>query len=1076
MKYSRITFLCVLVLCVVSAPTRAQHGATSPVASPEIAAFYESDVYRQNAAALSRTVRLNLGVVSRKQLLVGLADIAGFGISFDADATALYQTIDLDLRRATVFEALQESIRNTNLLISLSSNGTLIVRQSPFAGPSPGADRGQRWWKRIVAPVFTGTVYGVVTDASSGDPLPNASIRVEGTTLGAATGVDGSYRLASVPVGQQTIVASYVGYRPDSAQVSVVDGQAVEVNFELNFDVVEGDEIVITSQVEGQAAAINQQINSEQIVNVVSSDRIRELPDANAAESVGRLPGVALQRNAGEGSEVNIRGLSPRFTNITINGQKIPATGNDRAVDLSMISQDVLEGIELYKAITPDQDADATGGSVNFVIRRAPEGFQGRIDLQGGYNNLSTSFENFKFSGSASNRFLNNRLGVLATGTVHRADRGRDEFDVDYRPEGFNEETGELQLEVINLTLLDQLETRDRYTASISLDYKIGPDSEIRTNSFFSQTNRDILGRQKEFSPSFGQVRYELDDEEQELRLWNNMINGIHQVGAFEVDWTLAHSSTVDLIPFSTGLDFEENAPFTPDLITDRGPFPLPDAAKNNLSQTALVGGGNRFENRGVERDLTASLDITRTFTLSSQLGGYIKFGGKYSDKLRRFRADAFIRPNSTSFLLVRDNPGQFQLYNASPTVENFLDEDFDAGDFMDGRFPFNANLQADAAREIYETYADSLAIKTRFPELNDYNAGETLAAGYIMTRLNFGQRVILIGGVRHERTENDYLARFTSNISGQFGQQGQVVDTTGGQTYGEWLPMVHLRVDLNRQLSLRLATTRTLARPLYTNLSPGGRINFGGFRGSVTRGNPDLKHTTAWNYDASLSYYTGRVGLISVSGFYKRLKNIDYRANLVIQDQESPYFGFDLDTPRNAEGTTTAYGFEAEVQTNFRFLPSPFNGIVINANYTRTYGETVFPFLSVETGPPPFYRQTFVSGEREGPLPGQSDHIANVSLGYERGGFSGRISMTYQSEFLDDVGNTPEIDSFFDDFRRFDVMLSQRVFRNATVYLHGSNVTGLTEQSLQGNRSIFIGNEEDYGSTYSLGFRYQFD
>ena len=108
--------------------------------------------------------------------------------------------------------------------------------------------------------------------------------------------------------------------------------------------------------------------------------------------------------------------------------------------------------------------------------------------------------------------------------------------------------------------------------------------------------------------------------------------------------------------------------------------------------------------------------------------------------------------------------------------------------------------------------------------------------------------------------------------------------------------------------------------------------------------------------------------------------------------------------------------------------------------------------------------------------LPGQSDHIANVSLGYEKGGFSGRISLIYQSAFLDDVGTVPERDSFFDDFTRFDAIITQRIFRNATVYVNGSNITGLTERSLQGGRSIFIEDEEDYGSTYSFGFRYLFE
>ncbi len=922
----------------------------------------------------------------------------------------------------------------------------------------------------------SGTVLGTVYDADTGDTVPGASLRIEGTTLGSASSTEGRYRIPGVPAGAQVLVVSFVGYLEQRIPLEVIAGESITQDITLQAGVIEGQEIVVTAQFEGQARAINQQINSEQIVNVVSSDRIRELPDANAAESVGRLPGVAIERNAGEGSKVNIRGLSPRFTNITVNGQKIPATGDDRSVDLSMISQDVLESIELYKAITPDQDADATGGSVNFVIRRAPEGFRSRVELQGGYNDLSQSLRNYKTSLSASNRFFGSRVGVLGTGTVHRADRGRDMFDVNYRPEGIDSETEELILEVINLALLDQTETRDRYTASLALDYAVGDHSDIRTNSFFSRTTRDILGRQKDYSPSFGQVQYHLNDEERETVLWSNMVRGSHFLGSLEAEWVVSHASTLNRKPFDTGLSFEERAPFTGDLITDKGPFPLPDAAKNNLEETFLIGGGNNNINRAVESDVGGSLDLRMRFSAGRYLGGYFKVGGKYSSKLRKFRAKRFIRPNSTAFLLVRDNPGVYTLFNGSPTVENFMDNSFEPGEFMDGRFPFNALLRADAARQIYDTYADSLALPTRVAQLNDYDAGETLTAGYAMARVDLGQRIMLLGGIRHERTENDYEARFTNNISGQFGERGEVVDTTGGQIYGEWLPMVHLKLDLTRHLSLRLATTRTLARPLYRNLSPGGRINFGGFRGSITRGNPDLKHTTAWNYDATLAFYTGRIGLVSVSGFYKQLTNIDYTAALVITDPESPYVGFDLDAPRNAEGTTSVYGIEAEIQSNLRFLPRPLDGIIINANYTRTYGETVFPFLEIVTGPPPFYRQEFIPSERVGPLPGQSDHIAKASLGYEIGGFSGRVSVVYQSTFLNDVGPTEELDSYFDDFTRFDATLTQRVFRNTTVFVHGSNITGLTERSLQGGRSIYIEDEEDYGSTLSLGVRYEFN
>ena len=106
-----------------------------------------------------------------------------------------------------------------------------------------------------------------------------------------------------------------------------------------------GQEVVVTAQLRGQRAAINQQLTSNRIVNVVSKDRIQELPDNNAAESISRLPGISIERDAGEGSKVVIRGLAPTYNAITVNGQKIPATDpQNRSVDLSMISSDILCG------------------------------------------------------------------------------------------------------------------------------------------------------------------------------------------------------------------------------------------------------------------------------------------------------------------------------------------------------------------------------------------------------------------------------------------------------------------------------------------------------------------------------------------------------------------------------------------------------------------------------------------------------------------------------------------------------------------------------------------------------------
>ncbi len=97
-------------------------------------------------------------------------------------------------------------------------------------------------------------------------------------------------------------------------------------------DVLEGETVVVT----GQAAAINQQLASNTIVNVVSEQKIQELPDANAGEAIGSLPGVSISRSGGEANKIILRGLDERFSVITIDGQRIASTDvDDRGIDLS---------------------------------------------------------------------------------------------------------------------------------------------------------------------------------------------------------------------------------------------------------------------------------------------------------------------------------------------------------------------------------------------------------------------------------------------------------------------------------------------------------------------------------------------------------------------------------------------------------------------------------------------------------------------------------------------------------------------------------------------------------------------
>ncbi len=183
-----------------------------------------------------------------------------------------------------------------------------------------------------------GIIKGVVVDSVDKKPLLGANVMLLGTALGAATDLKGSYTIAKVPPGRHSLRVTYIGYKSKTIAVETRDGQIVQVPIALQLDAIEGGTVVVTAQALGQAGAINRQLTSRTITNVVSAEKIMELPDANAAESVGRLPGISIQRSGGEGNKVVIRGLSPTYNAITIAGDRIPATDlDDRSVDLSMI-------------------------------------------------------------------------------------------------------------------------------------------------------------------------------------------------------------------------------------------------------------------------------------------------------------------------------------------------------------------------------------------------------------------------------------------------------------------------------------------------------------------------------------------------------------------------------------------------------------------------------------------------------------------------------------------------------------------------------------------------------------------
>lgn len=927
-----------------------------------------------------------------------------------------------------------------------------------------------------------GSIAGKVIDATDGSPLWGTNIILLGTSLGTTTDAEGRYRLTGIPQGNVTFIFRYLGYHPDTVKVRIVEGKTTNIDVKLKPELIEGKEIIVTAQLQGQQAAINQQLTSNTIVNVVSSDKLRELPDQNIAESLGRLPSISLERAGGEGQKVVVRGLAPKFNSITVNGEKIPSTDpEDRSVDLSMISPDALAGVEVYKSLTPDMDGDAVGGTVNLVLKKASPGFQGEADIQPGYNNHEKDYSLYKGIVRVSQRFLDNKLGVIASGNIQRANRSSDYLDADY--EFMREKTGTEEravYQINNLNLADRKEIRDRIGGSVVIDYGLGNHS-FMFSSFAAKTDRNELRRRKRYQVGASYIVYELRDQENSTLMWTNNLSGSHKFDFMEAEWRTSYSISKNNTPFSNSYIFREEGAYKSDLIDDKGPAYIPAGAKNTISETYFKE-IDLDSSLVKDADFTFQADAKIPFNFKNNISGFIKLGSKYRAKNRdrdntRYWTSHFGIDDLGKMIYA--NPSAFYRSFALDRqrrvlISNFIDPNWHAENFLNGQYDFGPGLDVGLLNDFKNnfrnfTLADNTGLFILDPivVLDSYEAKEKVAAGYVMGQFNIGSDLMILPGVRYEKTMTSYFGRLGRLTAAKEQDISGLKDSTGTRSYEEFLPMLQVRYRIGTFMNVRAAVTKTLSRPNYFELVPWERIKI--TDKTIERGRADLKHTTVWNYDLFFSFYNDW-GLLTAGVFYKELRDVDFIRVSRITEQGS-LFGYTLTQPENAPGLSFVKGVELDLQANLSFLPSPFDGIVIGVNYSRMNSKTFFPFLVVKTNPKPPFNSVYVDTMRENRMPGQADYIGNFVIGYSKGGFNGRVSMRLQGSSLSTVGRRPEEDGYVDASFRVDIALQQKITNMFRVYLNFNNITNEKDASYYGIQS-FTERNEYYGWTADLGVR----
>jgi TonB-dependent receptor len=981
----------------------------------------------------------------------------------------------------------------------------------------------------------SGNIKGSISDKANGEGLVGANIVVQGTSLGTAADLDGNYQIKLIPAGKWKIKVSCIGYVPITREVTITENETLEENFQLTTQALMGEEVIVTAQARGQVQAINQQLSSDKIANIVSEARIQELPDFNAAQAISRLPGVSTQESSGEASKIVIRGLAPEYNAVAVSGISLASTGSssqgavsqtnlstagysnaDRSVDLTMVTPYMIKSIEVYKSLTPDINANAIGGYVNMTLREAPSELHGDFMWQSGYTQKTNNYGNFRTIASISDRFFNDKVGAFLFLNAEKYDRDADNMSAGFETtdDRANDTTGWRPVQVTQTTLNRHIETRKRWGGNLILDYKFSTGI-LRSINMFSRLNSITQDNNTQFSFADNKINYTLREGNGFTDLAMNSLELENDFGFMSMELKVANTYSRNQLEDSHVYQFHQDKCFSGSVprINKKPEFLSPFISYLNDTVTTLDY-INILSSDYKENDQIVKGDFKVPVNPLSILSGYLKFGGEYRHNNNRIDQSA---PYGE---IKRGNAGTIQrrLYDAIVnnfpvtarsdgflTAQAFRSLDSKLGSYFlgdkFGRINWTGN--ADLLDQITTFLSADTSIDAKYAGNqgggwfrglyqtmpNDYEYTEKYYAGYLMSQINMGTYFQIVGGVRYEEVRSTFKAY---NLKDARNPGSQTADTVYAHPGNHFLlPMVQAKISPVEWFDLRYSYSKTLARPAYTQLSPHITVNFS--KTYINASNPDLKPAQSVNHDLIATFHSNELGLLSVGAFYKEIKDFTYSKTytlyytqfvpgyLTVRDFPKYLIPSDsgkvtLATVVNSPYTAYVGGYELDLQTRFWYLPFPLDGLLIGANYTHITSKTKIPWTNVKVygTPRTGIKIVMIDSSRSVRMINQPNVIANAFIGYDYKGFSAKVSFVYQGNSINGYGRFEEQEGYTSDYFRMDFSARQNLPWGLQLFLDVTNLNNRKNESIQASIDGYTA-QRYYGMVANFGIRYTY-
>ncbi len=896
-------------------------------------------------------------------------------------------------------------------------------------------------------------IRGKVLDSNTGEPLVGATVKLEGTQKMAIVKLDGSYSFGKLAAGTYKVTVSYLGYKSPAAEtaVTVAANEIKSVPFALEPTTTSLQSVTISSAASSETDKGARRLEriADPVLNILSAKTIQLLPDITVANAMQRVSGVTIEKSgSGEARYPIIRGMEKRYINTLVNGIKIPSPDNkNRFIPLDLFPSELLERLEVSKSLTPSMEGDAIGGTINLVMKDAPQNKLLQANFSLGYNSILSNQTYQKFDKGSMNKqspaerngstyvavpgdfsvahlnYTDKNAPINTTFGLTYGDRfGADKkfgfivsgsYQSIFRGTTSNFFLPNSQPGLNNIPLFSDLQFRkysvhnQRIGLTGKLDYHINSNNKLSLTNTFVRLD-DYQSRRIFDTVALNSLVNDLQRSTWQYQsIWNTTLQGMHKLSStLKLDWDLVYSMANNHIPDQSQFS-HEYAIVSTSLTADK------------LQSMTRIWAHNS------DKDYAAYLNLSKSTKLFAK-PIELKLGGLIRDKHR----DNF-----------------YNSYSLNPTL---------------GEVYTNIN----SAVFIFNPTSAGIPNVSG----NNYTFKETISAGYLQGKYQVSNRLEALGGLRVEYTNQHYETAL-----------GKDVDAKSGTIwYTDFLPSIQFKYSIGKKQNIRLAYYRALARPGFSELVPDGPD--GEF--FKERGDPvNLEHSVADNLDLRYELYSGGADQLLLGVFYKNIQDPIEISAVKPLNVNSLYL-----QPVNI-GRATNYGFEAVftkyfgvfgVSANYTFTKSSITNDSMITSYRNTSGQIVSQRVS-ETRP----------------LQGQSNHIGNLSLIYKNPkiGLDVQAALVYTGERISFISPYLGLHYWQAPTTQLDLSFEKRIVKKFTFYGKINNLTNAPyELSLHqsyndylkssGSRALALQSDPEtkiiiqkdyYKTSFLFGFRYKF-